>query len=253
MNMRWIVFSFVVFSEMSFADPRPLELPSGRLVTLSVSVSQGTAFLRPRQFLSWTITASTSATGSLGLAGFSVDLVQSPFNPLSTDLAPADGVPSAFASFSRPLGISNPAPGQPPSSTLSGYTGTPVGGLGQSNLLQIGGMLNTFGGTGGQAVFGQDFNPTDNTGLGLSGPVVIAAGSFRAPDGTLGQSFSYYLENGKANVLSVVNAPPQASPAVAALAVLGGGISFTVTCPADFDDGSETGTPDGGVTVDDVI
>jgi len=79
--------------------------------------------------------------------------------------------------------------------------------VGEMNLIQIGGGQNTFGAPG-QGGVGEDENV--DSGIGLSGPVMIATGSFIAP--ATEATYAFAVQNALANVLDAVNPPPAFSP-----------------------------------------
>jgi hypothetical protein len=192
--------------------------------------------------VNWTIRAACSNATS-GLAGFTVDIVQQPGNPQTIDIPPGNAVPTRLSGFSRPAGISNPSP----NGNTPGYCGTPVGAAGARNLRDIGGVQNTFGVF--NAGLGEDISVESDIALGTGGEVILS-GSFLGPP-TLGP-YRFVLENGVANVL-VVHSTTGPSYAFEADVVLEGDINFTIRCVTDVDDGSGTGTPDGGVTIDDLL
>lgn len=209
-------------------------------VTVSLTSPQNGASVAPGATINWSIDFSVSTGDNAGLALLTIDLIQAPPNPATLDIPPAGAVPVAMTNFSRPAGISNPGESNP----TTGYIGVQRGTTGQKNLKQIGGAQNTCGQaltTGG----GVGVNATVVGGVGQSGSVNLASGSFAAPsvDGTYG----FQLENGIANVLTAVNAPPQFSPVVSAGVTLAApSFSFTVaTVPCDACDVNCDGHNDG--------
>lgn len=138
---------------------------------IAIESSANNSTVSPGQPIDWQVRFTGDAF-TLGLAGFTLDLVQDSSNPSFIDISPASGVPTIMAGFSRPAGISNPALGASP-----GYCGTPVGTPGSRNLLEVGGLQNTYGASGGD--FGQDF--TVDAGIGLG--TIVASGTFFAPQG----------------------------------------------------------------------
>lgn len=191
-------------------------------VTLSLSSPENGASVAPGATINWSINFTVSPGDNAGLALLSVDLAQAAANPAKFDIPPASAVPAAMANFSRPAGISNPGEINP----TTGYIGVQRGAMGEKNLKQIGGAQNTFGqarppGSG----IAENANVTG--GVGQSGSVTLASGSFTAPsvDGT----YTFQIENAIANVMSAVNAPPAFSPVVSAGATLAApSFSFTV-------------------------
>jgi len=163
----------------------------GSTATLRLTSPRHGSQVPPGAVIPWTITVKLSAGDSAGLALALVDLVQGEGNPGKLDLPPADGVPAGLERFSLPLGISNP--GENGSST--GYAGLVRGRAGERNLVQIGGAQNTFGKPG--AEMGKQ--ATVVTGLALGRELVLAQGSFRAPQA--GGVYRFTLENAAASVL----------------------------------------------------
>lgn len=190
-------------------------------VNVSLTSPQNGQTVSAGATINWTISFTVSGGNNAGLALLACDLVQADTNPATLNIPPASAVPGAMANFSRPAGISNPGEGGP-----TGYVGVQRGTAGARNLVQIGGGQNTFGvarppGTGVAE------NAVVTGGVGQSGAVTLASGSFVAPS-TAG-SYTFSLQNVVANALQAVNAPPNFSPVVAATAVLSAGsISFTV-------------------------
>ena len=110
-------------------------------VTVMLDSGQDGQVVPPESTVDWTITFSVSTGDNEGLALLSCDLVQNAGNPALFDIPPADGVPSAMTTFSRPDGICNPGETDP----NTGYIGSQRGTSGQMNLRQIGGAQNTLG------------------------------------------------------------------------------------------------------------
>jgi hypothetical protein len=200
---------------------------SADTVTVSLTSPQDGQSVSPGATINWQISFTVSGGDNAGLALLIADLTQDPANPDLIDIPPATGVPGPMSNFSRPAGISNPGEGGP-----TGYVGVQRGTAGEENLIQIGGGQNTFGianapGSG----IGENANVVG--GVGQSGAVVLASGSFLAPAAT--GTYSYALANVVANTLDSVSTPPAHSPVDAADIVLSpGSISFTVgsACPA---------------------
>jgi len=171
--------------------------------------------------IDWTVRVSVSTGDNAGLALIATDLVQDAANPALIDLPPADGVPTGMTNFSRPDGISNPGEGGP-----TGYVGVQRGTPGQANLVQIGGAQNTFGtalppGTGIGEV------AAIVPGVGQSGSVVVASGSFPAPAAE--GAYTLRRDDVIANVLTTINPAPAHSPVEAAtIDATGGSITFAV-------------------------
>lgn len=193
----------------------------------------------PGQTINWEISAEITAGGSAGLALFVVDFVQDGANPEFTDLLPADDVPSGLEGFSRPDGISNPGEG----GSTTGYIGVQRGTSGSYDLHQIGGAQNSTGAAGSTIGLDVDLN----AGVGLSGPVVIAQGTFAAPDAE--GAYTYLLADAVANTFDVINTAPLPSPVSGADTVLTPA-SFQITVSA----GSVLGDMncDGEVTMADI-
>jgi len=201
----------------------------------------------PCAAIPWEIAIQVGAD-SFGLAGYAANLVQSATNPVPIVLAPAPSVPSLLSGFSRPAGVSNTGPG----GTGSGYGGTPIANQsfpGAIDLVQIGGMQNTFGSPAGNV--GTDTSVEQQIGQGAQ-PQVVASGEFFAPS-TAG-SYCMDLQATAVNVLTSTG--PIAGiwrVRQASVSLVQGSFCFTVRCLADVDDGSGTGVPDGGVTIDDLL
>ncbi|MCC6357189.1 MAG: hypothetical protein IT450_00475 [Phycisphaerales bacterium] len=201
-------------------------------VSLSLTSPQNGTTVSPGATVNWSISFTVSTGNNQGLALLATDLVQDPANPALFDLTPAGSVPSPMANFSRPAGISNPGETNP----VTGYGGVLRGTAGQRNLIQIGGAQNTFG-QARPAGSGMAENASVVGGVGQSGSVVLASGSFAAP--ATGGAYTFSLANAVANVLTAVNTPPQFSPVVNAPVTLAApSFSFTVgapNCPGDLD------------------
>jgi len=201
--------------------------------TFTLSSPANNTLVIPNTEITWTITATGDGT-SLGLAGFSVDLIQSATNPSTMSIPYAASVPTALAGFSRPAGISNPSP----DGVSPGYCGTPVGPSNHRNLIEIGGLQNTYGVTGGS--IGQDL-AVDQGIARTSTPQVLATGSLSAPQ-AVGQ-YRFMLANIAANALVSVQTAPAASVAMPADIEVLGEIVFSVKCIGDFNtDGSVDGS-----------
>lgn len=210
-------------------------------VTLSLTSPQNGTTVAPGATVNWSISFSVSSGDNQGLALLATDLLQDAANPAFFDLTPAAAVPAAMANFSRPAGISNPGETNP----ATGYGGVLRGDPGAKNLIQIGGAQNTFG-QARPAGSGIAENANVIGGVGQSGAVVLASGSFVAPS-TAGV-YAFNLANAVANALTQVNAPPAFSPVVDAPVTLGaGGFSITVgapNCPGDLNDSNSVDISD---------
>jgi hypothetical protein len=173
--------------------------------------------------VNWTIKVSVSTGDNYGLALLACDLVQAAANPAKLDLPPGDAatIPTAMAVFNRPAGITNPGEGGAP----SGFIGVQRGSAGERNLVQIGGGQNTFG-TAMPPGSGIGENALVSSGIGQGAPQLVLSGSFPAP--TTNGSYTFSLQNGTANVLTSVGAPPQFSQCTSATVDLAGA-SFTFT------------------------
>lgn len=217
---------------------------TAQTVTVSLTSPQNGQTVAPGSTINWTISFTVSAGGNAGLALLVTDLTQDAGNPATLDIPPAASVPAGLANFARPQGISNPAEAP----ATNGYLGTQRGASGAKNLVQIGGGQNTFG-QARPAGSGVAENAVLAGGVGQSGSVTLASGSFSAPaaDG----SYTFALANTVANVISTLNAPPAFSP-VAAASVVGGTSSFSFTvggaagCDGDLD-------ADNDVDLDDLL
>ncbi len=171
---------------------------SGQTVTVLLSSPENGSVVEPGATIHWSIEFNVSSGDNLGLALLSVDLAQSDSNPARFDIPPASGVPAAMSNFSRPAGICNPGETDP----TTGYTGVQRGTAGRRNLVQIGGAQNTFG----QALppgTGVAENASVVLGVGQSGNVLLASGSFPAPAAT--GTYNFLVRNIIANVITAVN------------------------------------------------
>lgn len=168
--------------------------PPRPVVDISISSPQAGTAVSPGSAIQWVIRCVAPASPACyGVAGVSVDLVQGPSNPVFFDLPEAAAVPPEMSGFSRPQGICNPVPGN---LAASAYTGTRTGLSGSMNLVQIGGMQNTFGVAG--TLMGTD--TLVETGVGQdSGGQVIAEGVFSAPSEP--GEYCFEIQNAVVNVL----------------------------------------------------
>jgi hypothetical protein len=213
----------------------PVAFAAGTVTFALTSPDNGDT-VAPGAMITWTITASVSAGDNVGLAGFSIDLVQGGGNPATLNL-PAAVTPAAMTGFAAPAGVGNPA----------GYGGSPSGPAGAQNRVQIGGIQNTFGVSLGAQ--GQDVNVDAAIGQGGGGQLV-ATGSFAAPS-TQG-AYTFSIQNAKANVLTAVSAPPAISPVTKATASISAA-SFTFTvgaivdCDGDLDGDGDVDLADLGI------
>ena len=179
----------------------------------------------PGGSVSWSVVVEDSASGSLGLGGFTVNLVQSPSNP--SPLAIGVGtLPVSMSGFSRPAGVCNPAPGGG-----SAYGGTliasPTGG---TDLAEVGGSQNTFGVPLGS--IGTD--TAIEVGVARSaGGIIVASGVLTAPS-TPGD-YCIDLANGAATVISSVASSGNPSFVLYTQMSLLPGACFTVTAPPTCD------------------
>jgi hypothetical protein len=167
------------------------------IVTLSLTSPHNNQTVAPGQRIDWRIEFEVSTGDNAGLALLLVDMVQGVFNPELFDIPPASATPPAMQKFDAPAGFSN---------VPNGFSGTPLGDIGERNLRQIGGSQNTFGQPG--QIMGQD--ATVAPAVGQSGAVVFAEGFFNAP--VSAGNYSFQLESAVANTLDAANAPPAASP-----------------------------------------
>lgn len=209
-------------------------------VALSVASPQAGLTVAPGTMIQWRIEALVSSGDNAGLAGFSVNLSQSGANPALFDL-PAGTVPAGpMSQFASPAGISNPTPG--------GFGGTPGGPAGARNLVQIGGLQNTFGAPLNGV--GTDVNVQGGIGQGTA--QIVAQGSFPAPS-TAGV-YTFSLSAPRANVLDSVQPAPAFSPVSAStVSLAAASFSFTVggapDCPGDLDDDGDVDLGDLGVVL----
>ena len=179
----------------------------------------------PGETVVWEIWVQVTSTGNTGLALACVDLTQDAANPAKLNIPYAEGVPTGMENFSRPDGISNPGEG----GNSTGYVGVQRGTAGQTDLVQIGGGQNTFG------VAGQTMgtNPNVVAGVGLSGDVLLATGSFTAP-ATTGE-YTFRLVNPIANVMTETATPPNHSPVIGATATfVAESVTFTIPMIGDL-------------------
>ena len=216
--------------------PRRRE-PRGGTLTLFLTSSVAGQTVAPGSAVDWTISAQVSATGNSGLALLSTDLVQDAANPGLFDIPAATAIGPLMTAFDRPAGISNPGP------TGSAFGGTQVGTSGAKNLVQIGGSQSTFGMPGVEC--GLETSVT--TGVGQNGAVLIASGSFAAPQAS--GNYTFRLENAVATVLDNVSppTPPAHWPVSAATVNLNGGsFSFAVqgVCRGDMNCSGEVNFKD---------
>ncbi|QOJ15461.1 MAG: hypothetical protein HRU75_12790 [Planctomycetia bacterium] len=193
-------------------------------VTFSLTSPQDGTSVTGGSTVHWTAGFVTSTGDNQGAALVVTDLVQHPANPALFDIPPAAApVPAGMTNFARPAGVTNPGDVV----AANGYYGVQRGTAGQRNLIQIGGMQNTFGVSQNPgAGMAEVANPL--AGVGQAGMQVLASGSFTAPN-TPGL-YSFSLQNGIANVLVQRNDAPAISPVAPATAVMTGALfSFTVT------------------------
>ena len=213
-----------MLSELMIVKAAALIVAAGtpQTVTVSLDSSRNGQVVSPGEAIDWTISFAVSTEGNAGLALLLVDLEQEVGNPVSFDLLPADGVPVEMANFSRPDGVCHAGESGSP----TGYVGLQRGTVGAMNLRQIGGGQNNAG-EALPAGSGIAENANVVPGIGQSGEVVLATGSFTAPQ-TAGV-YSISMTNVLASVFSVVNAPPEASPVVTATTDTNGdSITYTV-------------------------
>ncbi len=195
-------------------------------VTVTLDSSRDGEVVAAGATIDWAISFAVSTGDNAGLASLLVDLEQDEANPAFLDLPSADDVPTAMANFSLPNGICNP--GESGSST--GYIGLQRGTAGAMNLRQIGGAQNNAG-AALPAGSGIAESATVVFGVGQSGGVILASGSFSAPH--IGGEYTLSLGDISATVFSQVNASPDASPAVEATTDTGNAeIVFTVLGPS---------------------
>ncbi len=212
---------------------------AAQTVTLSLASPENGDTVTPGATIHWSIGFAVSSDNA-GLALLVVDLAQGASNPATIDIPPADGVPLALTSFSRPAGISNPGETNP----ATGYIGVQRGETGEKNLRQIGGAQNTFG----EALppgSGVAESAVVTRSIGQDGLATLAGGSFTAPS-TPG-TYTFQLENALANVLTVVNSPPQHSQVQrATISLSNAAIVFSVSeTPCESCDANCDGETDG--------
>lgn len=217
-------------------------LATAQTVTVSLTSPQNGQTVAPGTTINWTIAFTVSSGDNAGLALLVTDLTQDAGNPATLDIPPAAAVPGGMSNFARPAGISNPAEAP----ATNGYLGTQRGTAGAENLVQIGGGQNTFG-QARPPGSGVAENATVAGGVGQSGSVTLASGSFSAPAAE--GAYTFALANTIANVVSTLNAPPTFSPVVAA-GVAGGSSSFSFTvsgapgCTGDLDNDNDVDLDD---------
>ncbi len=210
-------------------------MPQATTQTVAVSLESPSAgqTVNAGATVNWTISFDTSSGDNAGLAGLVVDLVQNAGNPELFDIPQADNVPAAMSNFATPNGINNPAE----NGASSGYVGVQRGVPGAMDLVQIGGTQNNLGEALPGGTFGQATNVV--SGVGQSGTVILATGSFTAPI-TPG-AYEFQLTNAKANVFDSIQVAPSASEVLApTIDVSAGTLSFTVV----FVDSDGDGVPD---------
>jgi hypothetical protein len=200
-------------------------------VSVSLTSPQNGQSVAAGATINWSISFTVSAGNNQGLALLVTDLTQDASNPAFLDIAPATNVPAPMSNFSRPAGISNPGEGGP-----TGYVGVQRGTAGQRDLVQIGGAQNTFG-TARPPGSGVAENANVVGGVGQSGSVTLASGSFSAP--STNGTYVFRLSDAVANVIQTLNSPPNFSPVVQASVTLAApSISFSVggaPCLGDLD------------------
>ena len=226
---------FGVLAVSMFREPDPNPPPP--LASLELTCPTCIAPVAPNTPLTWQLHLQVGfVPEDLGLAGFSVDMIQPFGNPAGIVLIPAARPTTGtnLARFDRPLGIANPDP--PGGTAGSAFGGTPlpaansiVGGV---DLIQIGGGQNTFGTTGVNI----GASTTVVAGVGIaSGGLLVASGTFIAP-GAPG-NYQVQLQRGLVNVLTSIGGTGVPSSVRSCIVDLGAPISFTVdpnVCPADF-------------------
>jgi hypothetical protein len=191
----------------------------------------GTIIHKISALLSWELELyagfdPNSQPANEGLAGFCADLVQDEHNPSSFDIPPADptSLPPEMSGFSYPAGISNLSD----DGGSSGYFGVQRGAEGAKNLIQIGGMQNSFGTPG--MLMGTD--PVVETDVAHT-PVVAIGGAFPVP--RIAGTYVIRLQSARATVFEQVQAPPDPSVVRWSTTNLSTpGISF-VSCIGDID------------------
>ncbi len=209
-------------------------------VTVNLSSPQNGQNVAGGSTVNWSIDFTVSSGDNAGLALLAVDLAQGA-NPAFIDIPPANAVPPGMSNFSRPAGCSNPGESNP----LTGYTGVQRGTPGRKNLVQIGGAQNTFG----QALppgSGIAENANVVGGVGQSGSTLLASGSFVIP--TNCGTYTYRIQNLVANVVTIVQTPPQFSPVVGATVTAGQStITINVRQPGDVDGDNDVDESDLGL------
>ncbi len=249
--IRYFAFGLIgllVVHGIAHAQPSVIGYWSWHPVSLELAPDGAVVQVKPGSSFAWRIDQRTEDELAMGLAGYTVNLLQATSNPAPIALT-SGTVPAAMAGFSRPAGVCNPPPQG--SGLVTGFGGTPVADPnfpGAVNLVQIGGMQNTFGIAIG--TMGQDLIVDTGIGQGATAQVVTS-GTFVVP--TPAGSYTLYLDRGAANVIGSVGVAPSPTTCVAATVSLGAPLTFTVRCVADLDDGSNTGTPDGSVSIDDLL
>jgi hypothetical protein len=165
-------------------------------VTLYLTSSVAGQTIAPGTTVDWTISAQVSTDGNRGLALLSTNLAQAAGNQSLFDIPPATSIGPLMAAFDRPAGISNPGP------TGSAFGGTPSGTPGEKNLMQVGGCQNTFGMPGIECGLETSVTPD----IGQSDPVIVASGSFPAPQAA--GDYTFRLISPVATVLNDVYPEP---------------------------------------------
>lgn len=212
---------------------------SAQTITVTLTSPQSGQNLFAGDTVNWSIGFTVSSGDNTGLALLVMDLAQDGGNPSFFDIPPAATVPASMANFSRPAGICNEGESNP----NTGYTGLQRGATGARNLVQIGGAQNTLG----QALpsgAGVAESVSVVAGIGQSGTVELASGSFEVPSAP--GAYLFRLENVLGNVLAGVNPPPAYSPVVAApnIETTDTTITFEVL-PCDACDADCNGAHDG--------
>lgn len=195
----------------------PAANPGASTATFWLTSPSNRKFVKPGDTINWAIEIQLS-NDNVGLAGFTVDLLQSADNASLFDIPVGAITPGGLRGFARVGGISNPTEPAGP-----GYGGSQRGTVGALNLVQIGGMQNTFGVAGD--VIGLDVQVDKQIAVGVRR--LVASGSFVAP-ATSG-NYRFTLANGLANVIVSSAQPGQITPtAPATVEFAGPSFVFTV-------------------------
>jgi hypothetical protein len=185
----------------------------------------------PGSTLNWHVWMENSTGPGLGLSGVLCNFRQDTANPSLLDLTPGSRS-TAMLDWDIPRGICNRT-----SSGLSAFGGSQRGNPGARDLIQLGGMQNTLGIVGAT----QGIDAVVEVGVGRSGPVLIASGSFITPSAP--GVYRYYVDTAKMLFISAAPAQGIRTSTTLGLITVTDDIVFTVSAaspcdPLDFNQDS---------------